>query len=70
MNQNAMTIDQLEVDEFLAAPTAGSVCSIDWEALESEDKLGCARGILWAILFEAAGVVAAVAFWKLHCLAH
>ena len=68
-NQTAIVMDQLEVDDLLV-PRAGNVTSTDWESLESEDKLGCARGILWAILFEAAIVVAAVAIWKLHLLAH
>jgi hypothetical protein len=70
MNQTAIVVDQLELDDFLTAPRAGDRTSTDWESLESEDKLGCARGILWAILFEAATVVAAVAIWKLHLLAH
>jgi hypothetical protein len=31
--------------------------------------LGCARGVLWALLFEAGLVIAALACWKLHLFA-
>ncbi|HTZ57382.1 MAG TPA: hypothetical protein VMB49_04760 [Acidobacteriaceae bacterium] len=69
-SQNAVVIDQFQTDEFLGSSCDRAVCSVDWEALQSEDKLGCARGIVWAIIFEAGAVVAAMAFWKLHFLAH
>src|SRR5665213_1036481 len=29
-------------------PRGANVCSIDSEQLYSEDKLGCARGVVWA----------------------
>jgi hypothetical protein len=44
-------------------------CSVDAEQLYREDKLGCARGVVWALVFEAGLVVAAVIYWKLHLFA-
>jgi hypothetical protein len=42
--------------------------SVDLRQLEAEDKLGCARGVLWAIVFEAALGFAGVLYWKFHFL--
>src|ERR1700733_12991600 len=44
--------------------------SLDMEQFEAEDKLGCARGVLWALIFEAALVVGAVLVWKFHFFSH
>jgi hypothetical protein len=44
-------------------------CSVDAEQLYREDKLGCARGVVWALLFEAGLVVAALIYWKLRLFA-
>ncbi len=44
-------------------------CSVDAKQLYREDKLGCARGVVWALLFEAALVVAALIYWKLRLFA-
>jgi hypothetical protein len=41
------------------------VCTDDPEKLYYEDKLGCARGVLFAFAFQAALVVAAAVCWKL-----
>jgi hypothetical protein len=41
------------------------VCPDEPEKLYYEDKLGCARGVLFAFGFQAALVVAAVVCWKL-----
>jgi hypothetical protein len=38
----------------------------DWEKLQSEDKLGCARGLVWSLVFEAALVIAAAIYWKVR----
>jgi hypothetical protein len=38
----------------------------DEEQLYPEDKLGCARGVLWSLIFEVALVVAALVCWKLR----
>jgi hypothetical protein len=45
---------------------AGGDLPDGWEELQSEDRLGCARGVLWSLVFEAALVVAAVVYWKLR----
>ncbi len=45
---------------------AGHVCSVDPELLVNEDKLGCARGVMWAIVFEVALVVVGVILWNLR----
>jgi len=41
-------------------------CSVDVKQLYREDKLGCARGVVWALIFEAGLVVAALIYWKLR----
>lgn len=62
--------DQYEVEEFPPCPGEGDVCFRDWVELESEDKVGCARGIVWAIIFEAALAAAALIYWKFHLWPH
>ncbi len=42
---------------------------VDAEQLYREDKLGCARGVVWALIFEAGLVIAALIFWKLRLFA-
>jgi hypothetical protein len=44
-------------------------CSVDAEQLYREDKLGCARGVVWALIFEAGLVIAALIYWKLRLFA-
>jgi hypothetical protein len=44
-------------------------CSVDAEQLYREDKLGCARGVVWALVFEAGLVIAALIYWKLRFFA-
>jgi hypothetical protein len=44
-------------------------CSVDAKQLYREDKLGCARGVIWALIFEAGMVVAALLYWKLRLFA-
>jgi hypothetical protein len=48
----------------------GEDYSFDMEQYEAEDKFGWARGVLWAIIFEAALVVGAVLVWKFHFFSH
>lgn len=50
------------------APYFANLRSVDLRQLEAEDKLGCARGVLWAIVFEAALGVVGVLYWKFHFL--
>jgi hypothetical protein len=40
--------------------------SADPEQLYDEDSLGCARGVVWAVIFQAALVIAVALGWKLH----
>jgi len=42
---------------------------LDAEQLYREDKLGCARGVIWALVFEAGLVVAALIYWKFRLFA-
>jgi hypothetical protein len=44
-------------------------CSADAKQLYREDKLGCARGVVWALIFEAGLVIAALVYWKLRLFA-
>jgi hypothetical protein len=63
-------IDQYLVQEFPPYPGEGDatacVCSDVWAQVESEDKLGCARGVVWAIIFEAVLAAAGMICWKFH----
>jgi hypothetical protein len=68
-NEFEQLVDENETDWSLRSHQV-ALCSVDWQCLESEDKLGCARGVLWAIALEAAVAIAAVACWRLHFLAH
>jgi hypothetical protein len=47
-------------------PQVANVRSVDPELLYNEDKLGCARGVIWALVFEAALIAAIAIFWKLR----
>jgi hypothetical protein len=38
----------------------------DLEEFHSENRLGCVRGVLWSLVFEAALVIAAVIYWKVR----
>jgi hypothetical protein len=49
-----------------AFPQVCNVRSVDSELLYNEDKLGCARGVMWALVFEAALIVAIAIVWKLR----
>jgi hypothetical protein len=44
--------------------------SADPEQLYYEDKLGCARGVVWAVVFQAALVIGVALCWKLHFFLH
>jgi hypothetical protein len=57
-------LNQDEAQESPTCPGVTNLCSVDWEQIESEDRLGCARGVVWAIVFEVAMVIAAVVYWK------
>jgi hypothetical protein len=54
------------VEQSQSFPQVGNVRSVDPELLYSENKLGCARGVIWAFVFEAALIIAVAIFWKLR----
>lgn len=54
------------VEKSQLFPQIGNVRSVDPELLYSENKLGCARGVIWAFVFEAALIIAIALFWKLR----
>jgi hypothetical protein len=43
---------------------------LDTEQWEAEDRLGCVRGVLWSLIFEAALAAGAVLYWKFHFFSH
>ena len=53
-------------DDVNTVPQVGNVRSVDPELIYNEDKLGCARGVVWAFVFEAALIIAIAIFWKLR----
>jgi hypothetical protein len=55
-----------DVNAGKAFPQVANVRSVDPELLYNEDKLGCARGIIWAVVLQAALIVAIAMFWKLR----
>jgi hypothetical protein len=54
------------VEQLQSFPQVGNVRSVDPELLYSENKLGCARGVIWAFVFEAALIIVIAIFWKLR----
>jgi hypothetical protein len=56
------------VEQARTSPAVANVCSIDREQLNSEDKLGCARGVLWALVFQVEMLIAIAAYCTLHYL--
>jgi hypothetical protein len=56
--------DDVNIEEAL--PQVANVRSVDPELLYNEDKLGCARGIIWAVVLQTALIVAIAILWKLH----
>ncbi len=51
--------------ESIVSLNVADVCTDNPEQLYYEDKLGCARGIVFAIAFQVALVGVAVLCWKL-----
>jgi len=43
---------------------------LDTEQWEAEDRLGCVRGVVWSLIFEAALAAGAVLYWKFHFFSH
>ena len=51
--------------EHIVSVNVAEVCSDNPEEMYYEDKLGCARGVVFALGFQGALVVAAAVCWKL-----
>jgi hypothetical protein len=51
--------------DHIVSVNVAEVCSENSEDLYYEDKLGCARGVVFALGFQAALVVVAAVCWKL-----
>jgi hypothetical protein len=68
-NQFEEWMDQCEAGARQGAHERfGNVCSVDPEQLYSEDRLGCARGMVWAFGFQAVLLIAIGAYWMLRFL--
>ena len=57
-----------DVSDEKTFPQVANVRSVDPELLYNEDKLGCARGVIWAFALQTALIIAIAIFWKLHFL--
>jgi len=54
--------------ESIVSMRTAEVCSEDRERLYREDKLGCARGVFWVLVFQAVAAVAVAICWSLYIL--
>jgi hypothetical protein len=54
------------LEQSRTVPHICNVRSVDPELIYYEDKLGCARGVVWGFVFEAVLVIAIAIFWKLR----
>ena len=70
INHSTPSANQTNLRLFVENPYEADLALIDREQLEAEDKLGCARGVLWSLIFEAALVAIAVLLWKCHFFSH
>jgi hypothetical protein len=52
-------------EQSIVSLNVADVCADDPEQIYYEDKLGCARGIVFAFVFQAGLVAAAVLCWRL-----
>ncbi len=52
-------------EESIVSLNVADVCADDPNQIYYEDKLGCARGIVFAFAFQAGLVAAAVLCWRL-----
>jgi hypothetical protein len=46
--------------------SGGTKYSVDPEQIYCEDKLGCARGVLWAVVFQVGMLIAIAVVWTLR----
>jgi hypothetical protein len=69
LTEGITTIPVLVSPSQTSLRVVDDVCPAELEHLYPEDRLGCARGVLWALVFEAGLVIAALVYWKLHLFA-
>jgi hypothetical protein len=70
INHATPSANQTNLRLFVENRYDADLALVDREQLEAEDKLGCARGVLWSLIFEAALVAAAVLVWKCLFFSH
>ena len=68
-SRNSLESCQIAGEGTLARTSLQIVDRAEAEQLYREDQLGCARGVLWALIFEAGLVLAALLYWKLRLFA-
>jgi hypothetical protein len=54
------------LEQSRSVSEVGSVRSVDPTIIYDEDKLGCARGMVWGFIFEAGVIIAIAILWKLR----
>jgi hypothetical protein len=54
------------LEQSQSFPQVGNVRSVDPELLYGENKLGCARGVIWAVVFEVTLIIGMAIAWKLR----
>jgi hypothetical protein len=69
LTEGVTTIPVLISPSETSLHVVDDVCPAELEHLYPEDRLGCARGVLWALVFEVGLVIAALVYWKLHLFA-
>ena len=54
------------VEQYQSFSQVSEVRSLDADVLCNENKLGCARGVIWAFVFEVALIIAIAIVWMLR----
>jgi hypothetical protein len=54
------------LEQSRSVPEAANVRSVDPTVIYEEDKLGCARGMVWGFVFEVGVIIAIAILWKLR----
>jgi hypothetical protein len=65
-NKSNGALPSVVVEQPRTSPHVVNIRSVDPEQIDCEDHLGCARGVLWSLVFEAAVVIAIAVYWKLR----
>jgi hypothetical protein len=69
-NKSNGALSSVVVEQTRTSPHVVKVRSVDPEQIDYEDDLGCVRGVLWSLVFEATVVIAIVVCWKLGMFLH